>query len=118
VKSITVDVWLYGPLARYCSGNSKPGYANVRIDLPEGGRVRDLLDRLGIPTGERGLTFINARLTATPGVQPDLETVLNENDRVALFHLKSMWPFQYRDGAEATRALPESPEGTGRTHTL
>lgn len=34
-----------------------------------------------------------------PGVQPDLDHPVKSGDRVALFHLDSMWPFQYRDGA-------------------
>ena len=46
-----------------------------------------------------------ARGWALPGVQPDLEQILKEGDRVALFHLKSMWPFQYRDGAALTPEL-------------
>jgi hypothetical protein len=118
VKSITIDVWLYGPLTRYIQKKSNSGHANVRIVLPESSRVGDLLDRLGIPTEERGLTFINAKLTATPGVQPDLQTPLQDNDRVAFFHLKSMWPYQYRDGAQATTALSGLLKGGKRTHQL
>jgi len=36
-----------------------------------------------------------------PGLQPDLGHALRDGDRVALFHLKSMWPFQYRHGVAA-----------------
>jgi len=39
-----------------------------------------------------------------PGLQPDLGHALRNGDRVALFHLKSMWPFQYRHGVAA---IPE-----------
>ena len=33
-----------------------------------------------------------------PGLQPDLDDTLENGDRVAFFHLNSMWPFQYRHG--------------------
>ena len=43
-----------------------------------------------------------------PGIQPDLDNMLDEGDRIALFHLKSMWPFQYRDGASLGKELEEA----------
>ena len=98
MDTITVDVWLYGPLARYAGTNSDT-HARLKRSLPLGSRVCDLLNSLNLPTEERGITFINGKLSAMPGLQPDLEQTLEDNDRVALFHLKSMWPFQYRDGA-------------------
>ncbi|MDZ4163698.1 MAG: hypothetical protein U1C55_01080 [Smithellaceae bacterium] len=97
---IKIDVWLYGPLARY--GNSSDNiFANPQVEIPEGSVLRDLLARLALPTAERGISFINGNLSAMPGVQPDLDHVLNDGDRVALFHLKSMWPFQYRHDVAA-----------------
>jgi sulfur carrier protein ThiS len=90
-----VDVWLYGPLARY-GGSDDNVFANVLADLPEGTTLRALLTELQMPTEERGITFINGDLSAMPGLQPDLDHVLEDGDRVAFFHLKSMWPFQYR----------------------
>ena len=60
------------------------------------GQWRELLAQLALPTEERGITFINGDLSAMPGLQPDLGHVLAAGDRVALFHQKSMWPFQYR----------------------
>ncbi len=89
-----VDVWLYGPLAKYGGGDNI--FANAQLELPEGSTVRDLLAELEMPTEERGITFINGDLSAMPGLQPDLDHVLEDGDRVAFFHLKSMWPFQYR----------------------
>jgi hypothetical protein len=64
--------------------------------------MRDLLAHLSLPTQERGITFINGDLSAMPDLQPDLDHVLKNGDRVALFHLKSMWPAQYRHGAGRT----------------
>ncbi len=56
------------------------------------------MTKLALPTEERGITFINGNLSAMPGLQPDLDHVLDDGDRVAFFHLNSMWPFQYRHG--------------------
>jgi hypothetical protein len=60
---------------------------------------------LALPTEERGITFINGNLSAMPELQPDLDHTLEEGDRVAFFHLTSMWPFQYRDGASMAPGL-------------
>lgn len=90
-----MDVWLYGPLARYGNSDSNV-FAQLDVTLPEGSTLQDLLDSLQLPTEERGITFINGNLSAMPGLQPDLAHPLMDKDRVALFHQKSMWPFQYR----------------------
>ena len=96
---ISVDVWLYGPLTRYSSNDKGKSYANLKLSLPAGSQLHNLLEHLGLPTALRGITFINGELTAVPGMQPDLDHVLEDGDRVAFFHLKSMWPYQYRHGA-------------------
>jgi len=78
------------------------------------------LARLGIPSEKRGITFINGKLSAMPGLQPDLDHILNNNDRVAFFDLRSMWPFQYRHGAVMTEEMTQSlhnEEGEGLNHT-
>ncbi len=107
MSDITVDVWLYGPLARYGKEAQQSSYANVRVVLPMGSTIADLLAHLNLPTEERGITFINGQLSAMPGLQPDLEHSLKDGDRVAFFHLNSMWPFQYRDGASLAPGLAE-----------
>ncbi len=108
---ITVDVWLYGALARYGSSADRGGYANLAVRLPAGSTMADLLAYLQLPTGERGFTFVNGNLSALPGVQPDLAHTLGDGDRIGLFDPKSMWPFQYRQGAamidEMARALDD-----------
>ena len=111
MQQINLDVWLYGPLARYGGDADSKVYANLKLELPAGSRMRDLLDRLGLPTEERGITFISGQLSATPGLQPDLDHVFEDGDRVALFHLKSMWPFQYRHGAARTPELAAAMDG-------
>ncbi len=105
METITVDVWLYGPLARYGGEAASKSHANLQPELPAGNRIRDLLEHLGLPTEERGITFINGNLSAMPGLQPDLDHALQDGDRVAFFHLKSMWPYQYRDGAALAPGL-------------
>ncbi|MFB3884547.1 MAG: MoaD/ThiS family protein [Thermodesulfobacteriota bacterium] len=102
MADMVVDVWLYGALARYGSKAEKESYANLQVTLPEGSTLSDLLARLGVPTEERSITFINGQLSAMPGLQPDLGHILHDRDRVGLFDLKSMWPFQYRHGAMMT----------------
>ena len=105
MERIIVDVWLYGPLARYGGEAAGRSFANLRPELPAGSRMKDLLLHLSLPTGERGITLINGDLSAMPGLQPDLDHPLEHGDRVAFFHLKSMWPSQYRDGAAIAPGL-------------
>lgn len=99
MEMIKIDVWLYGTLARYGGNASRKSHARLRVNLSAGKRMCDLLEYLSLPTGERGITFINGKLSAMPGLQPDLDHPFHDGDRVAFFHLKSMWPYQYRDGA-------------------
>lgn len=102
-----IDVRLYGPLARY-GGSDRNVAAKVALDLPDGSTVRDLLTALAMPTDARGITFINGDLSAMPGLQPDLDTELADGDRVAFFHSKSMWPFQYRHDVASTPAFRDA----------
>ena len=108
MSDITVDTWLYGELARYGGQADKGSYSNVRVRLPEGSAMRDLLSHLSLPTEARGISFINGQLSAMPGLQPDLGHVLHDGDRVALFHLVSMWPFQYRHGVAMVSEMADA----------
>lgn len=114
MADIVLDTWLYGPLARYGGQASQGSFANLAIRLPAESTVGDLLAYLNMPTEERGITFINGNLSAMPGLQPDLDHVLCDGDRVAFFHLQAMWPFQYRHGAamipEMTQAMLSSKD--------
>lgn len=103
MPEITVDVWLYGTLACYSGGEEgQRSFLNIEVVLPGESTMADLLTHLRIQTEERGITFINGQLSAMPGLQPDLGHILHDRDRVGLFDLKSMWPFQYRHGAALT----------------
>jgi hypothetical protein len=119
---ITVDVWLYGTLARHGGKAAQGSFANLKMHLPDGSTMAYLLARLGMRTEERGITFINGQLSAMPGLQPDLGHIFCDGDRVGLFDLKSMWPFQYRHGAmltdEMARAMDvEKDHGLHHTYS-
>ena len=120
MSDITVDTWLYGELARYGGQADKGSYANLAVRLPEKSTMRDLLSYLNMPTEARGISFINGQLSAMPGLQPDLGHVLHDGDRVALFHLVSMWPFQYRHGVAMVSEMADamsSSKDQGLHHT-
>jgi molybdopterin converting factor small subunit len=118
---ITIDTWLYGELARYGAEANQGSYANLKVTLNEASTIRELLAQIKMPTEERGITFINGDLSAMPGIQPDLDHKLSDGDRVAFFHLRSMWPYQYRQGvamaSELSSALDDRPH-QGIQHTL
>lgn len=108
MDNIVLDVWLYGELARFGGDQEQKVSANLQVALQPGSTVRDLLAYLKIPTEERGITFINGELSAMPGLQPDLGHALKDGDRVAFFHLRSMWPFQYRFGIPMIDEMTDS----------
>ena len=110
MASIVVEVWLYGTLAHYGGDAAQGGFANLAVHMPEGSIVADLLAHLSLPSKERGITFINGRLSAMPGLQPDLAHPLRDGDRVGLFDPRSMWPFQYRHGAALTEEMAQALE--------
>jgi len=99
---ITIEAWLYGPLAEYGGQGKKGSYAELHLELPEGTKMGDLINQLGLPLEKKGITFINGELTDMPGLAADLERELQDGDRIGLFHERSMWPFQYRFGASTS----------------
>ncbi len=120
MADIVLDVWLYGMLAGYGGRAEKESFANLQVHLPEGSTMADLLAHLKMPAEQRGITFINGRLSAMPGLQPDLGHILHDGDRVAFFDPKSMWPFQYRHGAALTDEMEhamDSEKDRGLHHT-
>lgn len=107
MDTIHVEVWLYGPISRYAGERSEGSHAQLHLELPEGSTMQDLLDDLGLPPHEKGITFVNGRLAAMPGVDADRDLALHDGDRVGIFHQRSMWPFQYRFGAQQDERLQE-----------
>jgi hypothetical protein len=108
MDTIQIELWLYGPLARYAGEQSQGSYAQLNLNLPATTTMQDLMDRFSIPSEERGITFINGKLAALPGLDADLKIVLQDGDRVGISHKKSMWPFQYRFGASQTKEVQET----------
>ena len=105
---IKIEVWLYGPLARYAGEQSQGSHAQLSLDMPADTTMRDLLEQLGLPPEERGITFINGKLAALPGLDADLDISLQDGDRIGISHNKSMWPFQYRFGASQTEEVQDT----------
>jgi len=116
LDTINLEIWLYGPLSRYSGAAKSKSHAKMFIEIPPDKRMRDLLELLSLPTEERGITFINGNLSAMPGLQTDLDQSFKDGDRVAFFHLKSMWPFQYRDGAAMTPELKTKLGSKNKRH--
>jgi hypothetical protein len=102
---IRIELWLYGPLSEYGGAADQGSHAQLELELAPGTTVGRMLGQLGVPVEEKGITFINRKLSGMPGLSADLERELADGDRVAIFHTKSMWPFQYRHGAVMTDEL-------------
>ncbi|MDY7039346.1 MAG: MoaD/ThiS family protein [Chloroflexota bacterium] len=107
---INLEIWLYGPLARYGGDQSNSTYAQLLLQVPRDTTVGDLLKQLSIPLEEKGITFINGQLSDMPGLAADLQHILEDGDRIGLFSPRSMWPFQYRFGANMIPELQEKLE--------
>lgn len=70
--------------------------------------MEDLLNHLGLPAEEKGITFVNGSLAALPGLDADRKITLHDGDRVGISHNRSMWPMQYRFGASTTEEIKET----------
>ena len=112
-----VEVWLYGPIREYAENvrddivvdrEVGTAHAQLYLALSAGTTVQGLLDRLDLPGEEKGITFINGKLAALPGVDADRTGELQAGDRVGISHRRSMWPFQYRFGASLEDELQET----------
>ena len=110
LQQILFDGWIL----RFSKGYTKransvnPLYAS-RLDV---GEKVDACEKL---YAEKGLRPV-FRLTPFSS-PPDLDQVLVDGDRVALFHLNSMWPFQYRHGVAMGDDLKDTAtEDTGIFH--
>jgi sulfur carrier protein ThiS len=108
MSTMILEVWLYGPLARYAGEQSQGSYAQLKVELPVSSTMQDLLDYLGLPPEEKGITFVNGNLAALPGLDADRKIVLHDGDRVGISHGKSMWPMQYRFGVSMTEEIKET----------
>jgi hypothetical protein len=102
---ITVEVALYGTLARFGGGTH---VAQIELELEPGSGKADLLASLGIPEDEKGFVFINAVLCDVPGLTTELDKPLKDGDHLGIFSTTHMWPYQYRDGIRMTENLTKA----------
>ncbi len=112
-RTITVNVCLYGSLARFGNGRY---VAQLDIELDLGAGKTDLLTHLGIPQSERGYLFINAVLCDVPGLNTGANELLNDGDHVGIFSTDRLFPFQYRDGLPMSEGLRTALKAHGAMH--
>lgn len=113
MEVITVDVALYGPIARHAGGHH---LIQTKVELHGGACIGDLLDHLSKPTEERGYVFLNAILCDVPGLNVSRGEPLHDGDHVGIFSIQHMWPYQYRDGVRMSDALVEALKKHGTMH--
>ncbi|SRR6266540_614511 len=91
MDSITVHVQLYGELSCYGRPVHHSGdYSNSNVRLPLRSTLKQLLDYLLMCTNERGFTFINEKMSAMHNMQPDLDEILQDGDKVIFFPRKML----------------------------
>ena len=71
-----IEVNLYATLKKYMK--NEPGGKSSAIDVEEGTRVKDIIQKLKIPGDSVKLIFIN-------GVHAKADTTLKDGDRLGLF---------------------------------
>ena len=109
----SITVGLYGPLANRLGGLH---VAQQPVQVEQGACVGDLLRQLNISSDERGYVFINAVLIDAPGLFVSAADPLAEGDRVDIFSLKHVWPYQYRDGIHMSPGLTAAMREHGAMH--
>jgi hypothetical protein len=115
MPSITVNVSLYGDIAKYAGGNH---VAQAKIVLDGNKNIGDLLEKLTISTEEKGYIFKNAVLCDAPGLDAAREESLCDGDHVGIFSIQHMWPYQYRDGVHMSDALAQALDERGAMHNI
>jgi len=113
MPSITVNVSLYGAIAKYAGGHH---VAQAEIVLDGNSNIGDLLDKLTISAEEKGYIFKNAVLCDVPGFDAARDELLCEGDHVGIFSIQHMWPYQYRDGVRMSEALTRALNEKGAMH--
>ncbi|MEN8171366.1 MAG: hypothetical protein ABFS03_00650 [Chloroflexota bacterium] len=115
MSSITVNVTLYGPLAKFAGGKY---IAQKDVELKADVKIRDLMDHFKIPYDQKSYLFINAVLCDMPGLLASLNEELESGDHVGIFSLQHMWPYQYRDGIRMSETLTETLRNHGAMHNV
>jgi hypothetical protein len=110
---ITINVSLYGSLARFGGGRY---VAQFDIELEDGAGKAELVRQLGIPEDERGYLFINAMLCEVPGISTGANELLKDGDHVGIFSVDRLYPYQYRDGLPMSEGLRKTLQKHGAMH--
>ena len=71
---VQVQVLLYATLRSF----GPEGKGDFRMDLPEGSKIIDVINKLGIPVEEVKLSMVN-------GVLQEVDHVLAQGDRIGFF---------------------------------
>ncbi|MFH1489146.1 MAG: MoaD/ThiS family protein [Pseudomonadota bacterium] len=72
-----IELKLFASLGRYMP-QKKDGKSSEMMEIHEGTRVRDIIDRLGIPENAVKILFLN-------GIHAKEEDRLKDGDRLAIF---------------------------------
>ena len=115
MPSITVNVSLYGDIAKHAGGHH---VAQTVIVLDGDPTIGGLLDKLGISAEEKGYIFKSAVLCDVPGLDAAREESLCDGDHVGIFSSQHMWPYQYRDGVRMSDALTHALNRKGAMHNI
>lgn len=113
MSPITVNVSLYGTIARFGNGRH---VAQIDVLLEPGAYKSHLLAQLGIPAEERGYVFINSVLCDVPGLDTESDGPLKDGDHVGIFSVDRLWPYQYRDGIRMSERLKQAMAQHGAMH--
>jgi len=113
METITIDVAIYGPLARAVGGKH---IATKEIALSAGATLGHLREQLGIKEEDTGYIFINSILCDVPGLTASRNLPLTDGDHIGFFSKVHMWPYQYRDGARMTQELKDALKERGAMH--
>ncbi len=106
----TINVTLYGDIAQYGSGKQ---LATLDLDLPQDANIGLLLERIRLPSEERGYLFVNSVLHDVPGLNASHNDPLKDGDHVGIFSISHMWPYQYRQGIHLSDTLKAALEEKG-----
>ena len=110
---ITVNVSLYGSLARFGGGHH---VAQLNVELEANSGKDELVARLSIPENERGYLFINAVLCEVPGIRTGANELLKDGDHIGIFSVDRLYPYQYRDGLPMSDGLRKTLQEYGAMH--
>ncbi len=102
MTTIQVTLTLYGSLAKYADGKY---IAQKFVTLEEDKKLQDLMDKFKIPYDQKSYLFINNILSDMPGLNASLNEILKDGDRIGIFSLQHMYPYQYRDGLPMSESL-------------